>query len=69
MLKTAPIVKAAVPVVKKTLDRSLLEGKRVAFGDNLTDAKNVENTRMIMPEYLKFNFIKKLMPQAIYDRV
>jgi hypothetical protein len=67
MIKTTPT--AVKAMAKKTLDRSILEGKRIAYGDNLTEDSQLEKTRMIMPEYLKFNFIAKLMPKAIYDRV
>lgn len=28
-----------------------------------------DKTRMIMPDYLKYNFIKQLMPDAVYQRV
>eukprot|EP00596_Hydrurales_sp_CCMP1899_P007680 CAMPEP_0119037696 /NCGR_PEP_ID=MMETSP1177-20130426/6192_1 /TAXON_ID=2985 /ORGANISM="Ochromonas sp, Strain CCMP1899" /LENGTH=198 /DNA_ID=CAMNT_0006999313 /DNA_START=108 /DNA_END=701 /DNA_ORIENTATION=- len=55
-------------MAKKTLDRSILDAPRIAYGDNLTEEEKGEKTRMIMPDYLKFNFIQKLMPKAIYDR-
>jgi hypothetical protein len=67
MIKTTST--AVKAMAKKTLDRSILDAPRIAYGDNLTEEEKGEKTRMIMPDYLKFNFIQKLMPKAIYDRV